>query len=67
MCVNHGGGHIAVPKQLLNRANAHLLFGQNAGNAALMRRAVATVQPRQVNAQHLLVQKQNGTERLVVG
>lgn len=55
--------HVMVQKL---EQGAHLLFGQHAGNAALLRRAVDTVQPRQVNAQHLPVQKQNGTERLVV-
>jgi hypothetical protein len=53
---------IEVLKQI-----GHLLPGQNAGNALFLGRAVQAINPRQVDRQHLAVQKQQGAERLVVG
>lgn len=44
----------------------HFLSCQHARNALLLCRAIQVVQPWKIQSQHFAVQKQDGTERLVV-
>jgi hypothetical protein len=56
--------HLTVQK-LKHRCD--LFMCQHTGNPPLMSGAIQVIEPGQIDAQHLVIQKQQGTERLIVG